>query len=58
MKIKFNSDVDLPLNRLLKFHLMTIIIRSILSEDGKFYPQLFFDDICMSYNKNVTVRKN
>ena len=27
MKIKFNSDNDLPLNKPLKFHLMTIIIR-------------------------------
>ena len=29
MKIKFNSDDDLPLNNLLKFHLITIIIRSV-----------------------------
>ena len=27
MKIKFNFDDDLPLNKPLKFHLMTIIIR-------------------------------
>ena len=44
MKIKFNSDDDLLLNKLLKFHLMTIIIRCVFSEDGKFYPQLFLDD--------------
>ena len=35
MKIKFNSDDDLPLNKLLKFHLMTIIIKCVFSEDGK-----------------------
>ena len=29
MKIKFNSDDDLPLNKPLKFHAMTIIIRSV-----------------------------
>ena len=29
MKIKFNSDDDLPLNKPLKFHLMTITIRSV-----------------------------
>ena len=40
MKIKFNSDDDLPLNKPLKFHAMTIIIRSVF-EDGKLYPQLF-----------------
>ena len=37
MKIKFNSDDDLPLNKPLKFHAMTIIIRSVFEEDGKLY---------------------
>ena len=41
MKIKFNSDDDLPLNKPLKFHNMTIIIRSVFEEDGKLYPQVF-----------------
>ena len=44
MKIKFNSDDDLPLNKLLKFHLMAIIIRCVFSENGKLYPQLILDD--------------
>ena len=44
MKTKFNSDDDLPLNKPLKFHAMTIIIRSVFEEDGKFYPQLYLDD--------------
>ena len=44
MKIKFNSDGDLPLNKSLKFHATTIIIRSVFEEDGKLYPQLFLDD--------------
>ena len=43
VKIKFNADDDLPLNKLLKFRLMTIIIRCVFSEDGKLYPQLFLD---------------
>ena len=44
MKIEFNSDDDLPLNKPLKFHAMTIIIRSVFEEDGKLYPQVFLDD--------------
>ena len=44
MKIKFDSDDDLPLNKLLKFHSMTIIIRSVFEEGGKLYPQIFLDD--------------
>ena len=44
MKIKFNSDNDLPLNKPLKFHAMTIIIRSVFEEGGKLYPQIFLDE--------------
>ena len=44
MKIKFNSDDNLPLNKPLKFHNMTITIRSVFEEDGKLYPQVFLDD--------------
>ena len=35
MKIKFNSDDDLPLSKQLKFHNATITIRSVFEEDGK-----------------------
>ena len=43
-KIRFESNDDLPLNKPIKLRLLTIIIRSVFSEDGKFYPQLFLDD--------------
>ena len=38
MKTEFNSDHNLPLNKTLKFHNMTIVIRSVFEVDGKFYP--------------------
>ena len=41
MKTKFNFEDDLPLNKTLKFYAMTIIIRSVFEEGGKFYPQVF-----------------
>ena len=44
MKIKFNSDNDLPLNKPLKFHALTIVVRSVFEEDGKFYLQIFLDE--------------
>ena len=43
-KIRFESNDDLPLNKPVKLRLLTIIIRSVFIEDGKFYPQLFLDD--------------
>ena len=44
MKIKFNSDDELALNKPLKFHAMTIIIRSVFEEDGRLYAQVFLVD--------------
>ena len=44
MRSKFNFDDSLPVNKPLKFHAMTIIIRSVFEEDGKLYPQVFLDD--------------
>ena len=50
MKIKFSSDDDLPLNRILKFQKMPIIIGSVFEENGKFYPQVFLDDTLFELN--------
>ena len=50
MKIKFNSDDDLPLSKQLKFHNMIITIRSVFEEDGKLYPQVFLDDTLYELN--------
>ena len=43
MEIKFNSDDNLPLNKILKLHSLTVIVRSVFEEDCKFYPQVFLD---------------
>ena len=44
LKINFNSDGNLPLNKSLKFRLMTITIKHVFEKDGKPYPQVFLDD--------------
>ena len=44
MKIKFNSDDNLSLNKMLKLHMLTVIDRSVFEEDGKYYPQVFSDE--------------
>ena len=44
VKIKVNSDDDLPVNNPLKFYAMTIIIRSVFEEGGQLYPQVFLDE--------------
>ena len=43
-KMRFKSNDDLPLNKPIKLRLLTTVVRSVFSEAGKFYPQLFLDD--------------
>ena len=44
MKIKFNSDDNLPLNKTLKLYNVAITIRSVFEEDGKFYLQIYLGE--------------
>ena len=44
MKIEFNSNDNLPLNKPLKFPTMTIIVRFVFEEDVKFCTQIYLDD--------------
>ena len=44
MEIKFNSYDNLPLNKIPKLHNLTVIARSVFEEDGKHYPQVFWDE--------------
>ena len=44
MKIKFNTDDNIALNKSIYFPTISIIIRSITQKDDKYYPQLFLDD--------------
>ena len=50
IKIKFDSDADLSLNKPLKFHSVTIFIGSVFEEDGKLYPHVFLDDTLYELN--------
>ena len=40
-KIRFESNDDLAMNKPVKLHLLTIIIRSVFSEDGFFIHNFF-----------------
>ena len=48
MKIKFNSDDSLTLNKQLKSYNMTVTIRCVFEEDNKLYPQVFLDEALYS----------
>ena len=44
MKIKFNSDDDLPLNKPLIFHAMTINIRFVFNKMVNYICKVFLDE--------------
>ena len=44
MKIEFNQDGDLRLNKMLKLYDMVIVVRSVFLEGNKYYPQVFLDE--------------
>ena len=54
MKIKFNSDDNLPLNKTLKIHNMTIVLDLFLKKMVNIINKFFSMNIFMSYT-NVTV---
>ena len=42
--IEVTSDDGLPLNKLLKLRMLTVIVRSVFEEDGKYYPRILLDE--------------
>ena len=41
MKIEFNSDNELPLNKTIEIPTMIIALRAIFYENNKYYSQVF-----------------
>ena len=44
MKIKLNSDDELPLSKTIRISTITIVARAIVLENIKYYPQVFLDE--------------
>ena len=44
MKIKFNSDDELPLNKNIEIPSMIIVVTAIFLENNKYYPPVFLDE--------------
>ena len=51
MKIKFNLDDDLPLNKTIEIRSMIIVVRTVFHEINKYYPQVFLDECSYKLQK-------
>ena len=43
MKIGFNSDDELPVNKTMENPTMTVVVRAVFYENNKCYSQVFLD---------------
>ena len=43
-KIRFSSNIDLPLGKLIEFKVLTIIIKCIIKKNDKYYPEIYLDE--------------
>ena len=43
-KLRFSSDLDLPLNKLIEFRAFTLTISCVIEKDGKYYPEIYLDE--------------
>ena len=43
-KLRFSSNVDLPLNKLIEFRMLTIVIKCVIEKDNKYYPEIYLDE--------------
>ena len=41
LKIKFDSDVNLSLNKTIEIPIVTIVVPAVFHENNKYYPQVF-----------------
>ena len=42
--MRFSSNVDLPLNKLIEFRMLTIVIKCVIEKDNKYYPEIYLDE--------------
>ena len=43
-KLGFSSDVDLPLDTLIEFRMLTIVINCVIEKGNKYYPDIYLDE--------------
>ena len=55
MKIKFDSDENLPLNKTKEILIMKVVIKAVFHENNKYYPQVFSDELYQKYVIFVTI---
>ena len=56
-KFIFNSDMDLPLKKMIEFRSLVINISCIIQKDHEYYPEIYLDE-CLYVKDNTWYVKN
>ena len=51
-KLRFNSDIDLPLDMTIEFRSLVINVSCVIEKDNKYYPEVYLDE-CLYVKGNV-----
>ena len=43
-KLRFSSNLNLPLDTLIEFRALTLTISCVIEKDGKYYPEIYLDE--------------
>ena len=43
-KCRFNSDIDLSLNRIIEFRSLLINVSCVIEKDNEYYPEIYLDE--------------
>ena len=50
-KLRFNSDLYLPTDKLIEFRMLTININCVIEKDNEYYPEIYLDE-CLYVNND------
>ena len=53
IKIRFKTNDDLPLNKIINIPVCVVIVSSIFKEDNEYYPQVLIHDFFYEYEENI-----
>ena len=51
-KLRFNSDIDLPLDMLIEFRSLVINVNCVIEKDNEHYPEIYLDE-CLYVKNNI-----
>ena len=51
-KLRFNSDIDIPLDTLIEFRSLVISVNCVIEKDNVYYPEIYLDE-CLYVKNNI-----